>query len=168
MSALKKKSVQLSKWWGGGKRKGSYWHSCHQGRSEHSTVSFTSLLYLCGLKRMENNSWSCTTESINSNEVEKYVYRRNACTSVGRRNTACWVLPGLTESEGMSNRSDNHMWRRRFQQSFPKHEPGADRQYRYHQACQSPVRQKRKSFKASRNQVFSSSLLFSTLSLPVT
>lgn len=46
------------------KKQDSYRHSCHQGRSEHRTVSFTSFLYLCGLNRAEKNLWSSITATI--------------------------------------------------------------------------------------------------------
>lgn len=35
---------------------GSYWHSCHQSRTEYWTISFTSFLNLCGLKRWGKKS----------------------------------------------------------------------------------------------------------------
>lgn len=31
----------------------SYWHSCHQGGSEHRAVSFTSFFYFSGLRGTE-------------------------------------------------------------------------------------------------------------------
>lgn len=34
-------------------RMDSYWHSCHQGGSEHSAVSFASFFYFSGLKGTE-------------------------------------------------------------------------------------------------------------------
>lgn len=36
-----------------GKNEVSYWHSCHQGGSEHRAVALTALLYFSGLKERE-------------------------------------------------------------------------------------------------------------------
>ena len=69
----------------------------------------------------------------------------------------CWVLPGLTTSAGMSSQSDTHMWRMRFQLSFPEHEPGADKLCRYHQACRNTA----KNVKVRGKSHYTVSVLFS-------
>lgn len=45
----------------------SYWHSCHQGGSEHRAVSFTSFLYLSGLKGTEKQKLLKALITLDSN-----------------------------------------------------------------------------------------------------